>query len=78
MGKENCKHLYILFQVQHQLKLLQQQYQERVDKKEALKKHKIITALRIERSGILTTALSSEKVLTINTIELLIILCFNY
>jgi hypothetical protein len=50
-------------QVQQQLQLLQQQYQDSVAQKEALKRHKVITALRIERSAVLTTALSHEKVI---------------
>ncbi|XP_074663059.1 dynein axonemal heavy chain 6-like [Tubulanus polymorphus] len=50
-----------LNKIQEHLKMLQQQYQDSVNQREALKERKVITALRLQRASILITALSGEK-----------------
>ena len=42
--------------------MLQQQYQDSVEQREALKERKTLTALRLDRAAVLIGALSDEKV----------------
>ncbi len=54
-----------LAKITEHLNMLQQQYQDSVNQREALKERKKLTALRLQRASVLITALSDEKVMII-------------
>ncbi|XP_071080158.1 dynein axonemal heavy chain 6-like [Haliotis cracherodii] len=60
-----------LKKIEDHLKMIQQQYQDSVNQREALKERKKTTALRLQRASVLVSALADEKVRWADSVEVL-------
>ncbi|XP_077989551.1 dynein axonemal heavy chain 6-like [Glandiceps talaboti] len=70
MAQENLQEKQAsLAKIQDHLQVLQQQYNDSVAQREALRERKVLTTLRLKRASILITALADEKIRWADSME---------